>query len=367
MKDRENSSGVVSYDESVDQADEYARAALTLMRAKGIAPNPNNFAVWYSHFSGRRPQLSRTLQILLDNGQTFSPERCDELFRRFFAIDKDANERKEITETADQIEGEISKILATLDLAGDGAARYGRTLSNASQSFGGADAGNGGDLQSMIAHVLKETRDMERLNKALENRLEKSSHEIVRLKDDLEEMRREAMTDALTGLANRKRLDIELRRAAMLAMEEGTPLSFALVDIDHFKRFNDTYGHQVGDQVLRLLGATLKSSVRADDLPARYGGEEFAIVLPQTDLEGAKTLVEDIRRKISVKNLINRQTKKDMGKITVSVGIAQFSYGERLGVLIKRADQALYMAKRAGRNRCLSERDLNDKTLSFDG
>ncbi|TCS63565.1 GGDEF domain-containing protein [Varunaivibrio sulfuroxidans] len=352
--------GDTSYSESADQADEYARAALTLMRAKGVVANPNNFAVWYCHFSGKRPELSQTLQILLDNGQNFTPERSDELFRRFFTVEE---ENKNLFETAGQIENEISKILTTLDLAGDGAARYGRTLSDASRSIGGAGAE---DLQGMIVKVIKETRGMERLNKALENQLEKSSGEIVQLKDDLEEMRREAMTDSLTGLANRKRFDLELRRAAMTAMEDGAPLCLLMVDIDHFKRFNDTYGHQVGDQVLKLLGATLKASVRADDMAARYGGEEFAIILPQTKIDEAKKVAEEIRHKISAKNLINRQTKEDMGKITVSMGIAQFAYGESLGVLIKRADQALYMAKRTGRDRSLSERDLDDKALSFD-
>ncbi len=171
------------------------------------------------------------------------------------------------------------------------------------------------------------------------------------MRDQLEDARREAMTDALTGIANRKMFDFVLRQCALDAMEIGEPLSLLMIDIDHFKQFNDTHGHHIGDQVLRLLAAVLKQSVKGQDTPARYGGEEFAVVLPQTTLANAVKLAEAIRVRVSRRSVINRATSQRLGSFTVSIGAAQFRPGEPLRLLVERADHALYAAKHAGRNR----------------
>jgi len=139
-----------------------------------------------------------------------------------------------------------------------------------------------------------------------------------------------------------------------------------LVDIDHFKKFNDTYGHQTGDEVLKLLATTMTRAVKGDDIPARYGGEEFAVILPRTGLQGAVKVAEGIRERISTKKLVNRATDEDLGKITVSIGVGLFTFGEPLSDLIKRTDQALYKAKAVGRDRVVTQDDLKKGELSFD-
>ena len=131
-----------------------------------------------------------------------------------------------------------------------------------------------------------------------------------------------------------------------------------MVDIDFFKKFNDNYGHQLGDQVLKLVAKTLTTSVREGDLPARYGGEEFSVVLPNADLEVAREIAERIRKRVGVKKIVKRSTGEDLGNITMSLGIARYDIGESMQELIKRADEALYAAKRTGRNRVLTEVDL---------
>jgi diguanylate cyclase len=142
------------------------------------------------------------------------------------------------------------------------------------------------------------------------------------------------------------------------ANKTGEPLSLVITDIDHFKHFNDTYGHQMGDQVLRLVGRTLTDSVKGRDTPARYGGEEFALILPQTRLADALVLAEQIRRTIMRRHIVRRDTGDDFGTITLSMGVAAYHPTEHLMDTIRRADAALYQAKRSGRNRVVSEEAL---------
>lgn len=130
-----------------------------------------------------------------------------------------------------------------------------------------------------------------------------------------------------------------------------------MVDIDHFKRFNDTHGHQVGDQVLRLVAKTLTDCVRAGDLPARYGGEEFAVVLPKTGIQVARPIAERIRTTLAARKIIRRNTGEGLGGITISIGAALYHPGETPAALVARADSALYAAKRQGRNRLVVEGD----------
>ncbi len=147
-------------------------------------------------------------------------------------------------------------------------------------------------------------------------------------------------------------------------METGEPLSILMIDIDHFKQFNDSYGHQIGDQVLRLVAKVLQESVREGDLAARYGGEELIAVLPEATLDGCADIAERIRRRISDARLTRRATGEEISSITVSIGVAQFRLAESAEILIERCDRALYQAKRSGRNRAVSEDGVEGETAA---
>lgn len=351
----------MEYTESLEQAAEYGNSALEMMKKKGITANPNNFTVWFHYFSGQIPDLKRALDILIDNNQVFSDSGNLEIYTKFFTFD---TEGAAIGEAASRAEAELNRILEYLGVAGDGAAEYGKVLQTVSGEI--SDSGEPETFKTVITNALKATRDMERQNKSLEEKFNASSVEINRLREDLETMRHEAMTDGLTGIANRKLFDAELRRNAMQAMENGESMSLLILDIDHFKKFNDTYGHQVGDQVLKLLAQTLTSSIKGQDLAARFGGEEFCVILPGTSLKNAVKVAETIRNKVGKKHVTNRKTGQSMGQITVSVGVGGFRYGEPLSQLILRSDEAMYLAKHSGRNRVVSETMVDSKELSFD-
>lgn len=343
----------MKYAESLGGAGECANAAMARMDDLSIPANPNNFAVWYHYFAKTIPGLTKALDALLDAGETFTNERNAGIFRRFFTLDR---ESEAISRAAKEVEERLAEVIVHMNRAGDGAAAYGEALLNFTggiQGAGGAESDEG--IKELISGILETTLDMEEKNKRLEERLRASSLKIFQLKGNLEKVRCEAMTDALTGIANRKQFDIQLRHEATEAAENDGELSLLMIDIDHFKKFNDTYGHLVGDQVLRLIGAVLTSCVKGRDTAARYGGEEFAVILPDTNLDGARVVGEGICAQVGEKKVLNKKTGEDFGQLTISVGVGTFKNGEPLVELIGRADGALYKAKRGGRNRVVTE------------
>jgi diguanylate cyclase len=201
------------------------------------------------------------------------------------------------------------------------------------------------------------TQELQQNNHALEARLSASKQEINQLQEHLEAVRTESLTDPLTTLANRKSFDEALVRAIGNARGKNEHLSLVMTDVDHFKRFNDTYGHLTGDQVLRLVAISVKQNVKGQDIAARYGGEEFAVVLPNTILRSAATLAEQIRRAVMTKDLMKRSTGESLGRVTISLGVAALRPDDTPQSLIERADGCLYAAKRSGRNRVISESD----------
>jgi diguanylate cyclase len=198
---------------------------------------------------------------------------------------------------------------------------------------------------------------MEESNQQLEARLASSKQEITDLQNNLETVRNESLTDPLTQLYNRKYFDDSLTQAIEEAHAKDEPLALMMTDIDHFKAFNDNYGHLTGDQVLRLVALAVKQNVKGQDTAARYGGEEFAVVLPNTVLRSAITVGDHIRRAVMTKELMKRSTGEHLGRVTVSVGVATLRKGDCIQSLIERTDSCLYAAKRHGRNRVMCETD----------
>ena len=172
-----------------------------------------------------------------------------------------------------------------------------------------------------------------------------------KLRKELDQVRKQASTDALTGLYNRTTFFDSLEAVDAESNPLSNPYSVAMIDIDHFKRVNDTFGHLVGDKVIRFVADSLRQSIKGRDCAARYGGEEYALLLPETSLENAVILCNKIREHIAKTNLVRSGTKESLGQITISVGIAQKRSGEGRMDLLARADKALYLSKERGRNK----------------
>ena len=337
------------YFDSPGQAKEHADQALVRITELGLSPNPNNFTVWFNYAAGRDPQLNALIDDAFENGQTLDDIRCYAIYQQFFGQD----DGDKLFTTSAHIEAAVDRILDHVDQVNRSAHGYSEAISGFSDQL--QQERSAEDVRRIVSGIVDETRRMEERTKELEERLQESSEEVAELKANLEEVQNEALTDMLTGIANRRRFDQELQDRTADAVEEETPLSLLLLDIDHFKQFNDNFGHLMGDQVLKLIAQSLTQSVKGRDLPARFGGEEFAIVLPETQLEAACIVANQIRMLIGRRNVVKKSSGEILCKVSVSIGVGEYRPGEALDDLIRRTDAALYAAKEAGRNRVISE------------
>lgn len=333
-----------------EPAQALAKAALAIMSERQVAPTPDNFKLFYAYAAGDNPVLSQTLGDLMAARRPLPPEMLVELRDRFC-------ETTQIENTVETIGSEITEtmsgMLARLEAAERDAVAYGRTLSAATGELG--DAKSSGALQQLIGGLLNATRTMEVRTKNLETELQRSSREVNELRAKLDDVRKESLTDPLTGIANRKAFDNDLRDAIAQVRKSCEPLTLLMCDIDHFKAFNDTWGHTTGDQVLRLVAGCLSENVKGRDTAARYGGEEFAVVLRNTDLDDAVRLANQIRLYVERKKLVKKSTGDILGRISISIGVAQLNPGDTQVAFIQRADTCLYAAKNAGRNCVVSD------------
>jgi diguanylate cyclase len=335
----------------------YANSAIDLLKRATIPPYPQFYELLYTYATGVNPTLNSRINSIFREGDP-TVDLAERLYNEFLKA-QDANER--ISSVSERMSKRIEAVHDAIDTAMTTANAYSGTLQSATGDLNvdlDPDA-----LKLMARRLLAETRRMQDANHQLEQKLEASRDDISQLQRDLDDVRREAMLDPLTKIYNRKFFDDGLIKALSEAKSSGAPLSLMLLDIDHFKRFNDTWGHQTGDQVLRLVAMTLKSNIKGKDIAARYGGEEFAAILPETDLEGAMILADNIRKAVQAKELLKRSTNEKLGRITSSFGVATFRAGDTPSSFIERTDRCLYAAKHAGRNRVISENELKPEDV----
>jgi diguanylate cyclase len=203
----------------------------------------------------------------------------------------------------------------------------------------------------IVSLLVAENERMRQDSTELKSKLEDSRKQIEALRSSLSEAEEVVLKDPLTGVGNRRCFDVTMEKAILDCKQKKSSLSLVMCDIDHFKRVNDAFGHQVGDEIIRVFSRVIEAGVREGDTVIRYGGEEFAIFLPMAELDAAKSIAERIRRQFESKKLTIRETNQKIGQLTASFGVAQFRQGDDAEMLVQRADSKLYDAKSAGRNR----------------
>ncbi len=325
------------YDDTPERAAEYLRLAVQGMARQPARPHPLTYTVWYEHVSARNAALSAEIEPLAAAGRL-----DDRHTARLFHTHVLAREERAAREVSAGVQQLLDGVGRAVAVTAQGTERFGDALERWRDAV---DAGEAADPQRCAA-MQDDTRAMRAAVTALQQRLEESRREALRLRDELARVNDLAESDALTGLPNRR--SFERRMAGCLAAGEAVH-SLLLTDIDHFKRVNDSFGHLFGDQVLRVVARGLQACVGEGEWVARVGGEEFAIVVP-APLPQAAALAERIRGTVAGSR-IRRRDGEPLGQVTVSLGVAARRPGETMEAWFERADRALYAAKHAGRNR----------------
>jgi diguanylate cyclase len=333
------------YKDEFEKTQQLSQAVLGSIRQFDLPATPEMYELWYVYHGQINPDVVREIKMLSAKPTMVTIDSCLTVYAQYLSPDRS---EAAVRRAGEQIQETIREVNEAVSGVQTRTEDYGKNLRKTMQVVQGTEDPQA--IRNVVQGLVQDTEVMLESSSKLHTELDKSAQIIKELQRDLEIVRREAMTDGLTGLANRKCFDGEIQRAMINAREKGAPFTLLMVDIDHFKSFNDNFGHQVGDQVLRLVGRTLIEGIKGRDFAARYGGEEFAIILPESNVAAGMAVGNALRKALAMKDVVNRNTGEKLGRITMSVGVAEYVQGEGPEDMIERTDGALYTAKHNGRN-----------------
>jgi len=331
---------------------EIARKVIPFLSQKGIPLTPKNYRIWFEYFHGIMSDIKEILDDMLNRGIPFTTEKNEELYARFFErdIEKEDVEKmlSEIAASEDirkKIENSIVKTIKDIFLSSESVGSYNEILHQHFKNM--ADVKSIDGIRFIVSSLIKETSETIKSNAKTHEELQNTVIELEEARKSLHEVQMEARTDSLTGLNNRLAFDEKVKEEMERFKRYKIPCSVAMIDIDHFKKLNDTYGHIIGDKALVNVSKELKKNLRKIDFVARYGGEEFAVILPSTAIKDAVIVIEKMRQEIFDTDFL---VKDKSVEITVSGGVKEFCDGDTIAKVIEKADEALYLAKNSGRN-----------------
>ena len=330
------------YDQTVD----IVRNAIPRMSELKIPITPDNYAVWYEYLSETNLALRQEMDVLLGRENPITNSEMQGLYERYL---KERSEEQWVAKTA--LSQMVSTLMSHIENADGHYSGFSSELNEIATRLAGDVSSK--ELDALMDRAVQATNTALKQGKDLKHRLSSLATEIVEVRGKLEHSQKEARADALTGLHNRLAFQEELAALSRFAAQDSHAPCLLLIDIDFFKRVNDTYGHQVGDHVLRAVAREIKACVRGRDMVARYGGEEFAVLLRDTPRTGCKAVAEHVRAGIE-RNMIKVPEEllaDELIAVTASIGGAWFRVEEKPEVLVDRADKALYRSKQDGRNR----------------
>jgi diguanylate cyclase len=334
-----------------------AEAALAQMTSRSLPVDPRSYEVWYRFAAGDSGLLCAAVNGRLDRDGKLSPKDIEKIYSAHIAPTDGAVKAEKI---GARIADEIDQIMAMIGLAEDSATNYAANLANVTKQLEAVKDREG--ARAIVESLVLVTREMESTNLKLQSQLQAMWDEVGHLRRHLEAVRKESLTDVLTTLGSRKFFDGALAKTVARCHADNAPLTLLLVDIDNFRTINETFGHSVGDRVMKFIAATLKNTLPGKDTAARFGGDEFAVIMPRTPLRNAVEVAEQLRLAVMKGELIRRSTGEKQTRLTISIGVAALHKGASPQALIEAADVCLYAAKRSGRNCVVGEQD--DKLLT---
>ncbi len=334
----------MNYQEDVATAANYLKKSIPYIVANKTPANPINYALWYNYVANNIPELNQQIDDIIRRSNGVTPEQSLSLYLQFVINDHVKNSErtlKDITQIA-------TKLLRNLNSSMSGTETVNQQLNTSIAEM--KEATSMEQISSIVDSIISTTESIKSANQHYIAEMKSSTDEIATLKHQLEGAERKASVDQLTQLYNRHSFDTQL---SQLTKNETVANSVCLIlaDLDHFKSFNDNYGHVIGDRVLRRMGELIQDYSPDNAIGARYGGEEFAVILSNSSIEQAVSVAETIRGKLQEVRVKLKNSDKVLNNISSSFGVARFEMGESLETFIDRTDQALYRAKENGRNR----------------
>lgn len=332
------------YNQTTEQANEHLRLTLAFLGRHELAPTPVNYTLAYEYLLDRNHDLTEAMDNALSEGQLPS-DMAIAMYCRFI-LDSDSRRLEEIRS---EIRALLLETLSGVQLASQHSTDSANRITDNAERM--SENSTVQELHAIITDVVRETHTIARNSNSLKTMLDDTRHEIESLREELDRTRQQATTDSLTGLLNRRGFETALQLACTEASHHRQALTLLMIDIDHFKQINDTYGHLTGDKVLRNVGTILSANIKGKDTVGRFGGEEFAVLLTSTQLGNAHQVAEILRRNIERSKLRHVAGDDNVVQVTVSIGVTEYMPGENTDDLVKRADEAMYQSKHQGRNR----------------
>lgn len=328
----------------------YSGAAFELIHRHKTPPDPQTYAVWYAYASKTPVSVVEEIDRVLDAGKHLDPYEINEIYEGHLRDTSGEDANKAIGQGFEDSLSKVRELLEQGMLQND---HFSATLSDVENTLPEADSQ--GELQSVLSRLVDESQRMASMTNNLTESLQVSQAQVKELNDELEKVRKQSLMDPLTAIANRRAF--ESRISAQIEHSETTGSAFCLVlaDIDKFKSVNDTFGHQIGDAVLKGFASNLVENTKGQDLVARFGGDEFAIILPDTKLVDAYNLMVGIKHKFTSINFAPEGAGHDRVKSSASFGISQYKGGRSVKTMVADADAQLNESKLKGRNRVSAE------------
>ncbi len=323
----------------------YLKKILPLITRYQVAANPVNYAIFYDYVLENNPGLTEAVEGLLADGKAFDFDTSMALYGEHIcntSLDSFEDINKRLHNVITGVSDSLSDTRCKAEETNDSFQKKTAILENIPEAS---------PIKTILQEIIQETQSLAVSTQTLQKQLQDAHTEMEQLRSELAQVREAAITDGLTGLLNRRGFDQLLSELTTQESPDYTHL--ALLDIDHFKRVNDTYGHTIGDNVIKYVAALMKKHALPHHHVARYGGEELAVIMPNTSREQALAISENIRGDMEKSRLKRKTDNTPLGIITLSTGVAELRSEDSVENFISRADKALYQAKNSGRNQVI--------------
>ncbi len=329
----------------VKKASMIIREALPLMVKHKIPPTPNYYALWYSYIARQVPALNASIDKIIADSNTITAAQCDGLYQQYLATENE----EELKALRKAMATMLEQVGSALDDSVSGTSEFEAVLDSSFSSLSRLDPmqlSGDTEAQSALSDLLAGSEAIKMVTGRFKEQMKEQQREIADLKNALEVSQKNALFDALTGIYNRRSFDADITE-----LQEGAnPYCLVMMDIDHFKAFNDTYGHAMGDQVLKLVAQKINQKCHRGSRFYRYGGEEFALLITDMRLRNSFNFANRLRGDLEKLSIIDNSSGDRINNITASFGVVEYKQGETIEAMIHRADKQLYEAKTNGRN-----------------